>query len=136
MFFGGVVVTSEDEGCVGSGSQERGVDDALDAGGDRGVYGGPMLLHPFWVLAQRYEEERLDPCRRRSDRLQVPIAGDGDDLGIGQFRRIGPLGDDQALADPPLGEAFSHPPPHLPGGIGVGDQAGHWPDARAALRTG
>src|SRR4051794_31046338 len=70
------VVAAERERRVGSGGDERRVDDPLHAGGDRGVDGRAVQAHAVRVLGRGDQEQRLDAPERAAHPVGGVVAAD------------------------------------------------------------
>jgi hypothetical protein len=115
------VVTREGERRLGRRAQERGVDDALDAGVGDGGHDAAVEVHPVGRLVRGDEEHRPHTVERGAERVRALELG-GHDLGARDLRRAGGIAHEQAHRRAEVGEVPDDEPAELPGSAGDGDR--------------
>src|SRR5215210_7572542 len=90
------MLASESGGSLRGGADEGEVDDPLDAGLNRGVYGGRVYPHPVGRLASRHHEEGAHTVQGPSHGLGILVGALGE-LGSLKVGGMSSVLDDQPL---------------------------------------
>src|SRR5215212_3627060 len=115
MLLGSPVLAGESGGGFSGGADEGEVDDPLDAGLNRSVYGGRVYTHPIRRLAGRYHEEGAYTVQGLSHGLGILVGVLGE-LGSRKVGGTSGIPYDQPLSVSQSRQAGGDPPPNGAGG--------------------
>jgi hypothetical protein len=110
------MLTSQHEGGVGGGFEEREIDDAVDPGRRHSVDGPEVAIETILRLSKGDEKESLDTLERRSHPVDVAVVGHFNRNGSFEHRRIVGIADQQTLFDSGIGQTAGHTAPDSSGG--------------------